>query len=92
MILGWVRQSRFYGETKGVALLAGPWSGGAYRRRPLGLPAEPNPFYWAGLTLVLFYGLLVGLGKGPRPPSLFPVEMGEEAVSSPSGWNASGSL
>ena len=70
MILGWVRQPRFYGKPKGgpswlvlgLAVLTGAAAWIAGRTESL---------HWAGLTLVLFYGLLVGPGRGLVPHRSF---------------------
>ena len=70
MILGWVQQPRFNGKRKGVpswlvlglTVLTGAAAWMAGRTESL---------HWAGLTLVLFYGLLVGRGRGLFPQRSF---------------------
>ncbi len=70
MVLGWTQQSRFYGKKKAVAFwlnlgligLAGAAAWVAWRT---------ESSHWAGLTLVLFYGWLIGRARGLFPHRSF---------------------
>jgi hypothetical protein len=66
MILGWAQPPRLGGKKKGAAAWVRPGltvlTGAA-----AWVTGRTESFYWAGLTLVLFYGLLAGWEKGLFP-------------------------
>ena len=66
MLLGWSQPPRFDGKRKGTALWVRPGltvlTGAA-----AWVAGRTESLYWAGLTLVLFYGLLAGWEKGLFP-------------------------
>jgi len=66
MFLGWAQQPGLYGKKKGAAFWAG--TGPALLTGAAAWVAvRTESFHWAGLTLVLFYGWLVGRGRGLSP-------------------------
>ena len=70
MILGWVQQPRFNGKREGLpswlVLVLTVLTGAA-----AWMAGRTESLHWAGLTLVLFYGLLVGRGRGLVPQRPF---------------------
>ncbi|RPH86868.1 MAG: hypothetical protein EHM75_06920 [Desulfobacteraceae bacterium] len=66
MILGWAQPSRFDGKGKGAASWVRPGLS-VLIGAAAWIAGRTESLYWAGLTLVLFYGLLAGWEKGLFP-------------------------